>query len=169
LQKFYNFYTQGIKIGQNLKYLQESLKPKNGDILFLKNIPLGSLFHSFTNFQSKKNTFGRAAGTSCKLLSKDFNKNTALIKLPSKITKKVPLNSIGTLGVISNIFHRNKVLGSAGRSRWLGRRPHTRGVAMNPVDHPHGGGEGKGFVGRPSVTPWGRITKGQPTRRRKQY
>merc|ERR1712093_114559 len=88
--------------------------------------------------------------------------------MPSKQEKKVNLNTLGTIGPISNQTHSNKVYSSAGRLRWLGRRPHTRGVAMNPVDHPHGGGEGKSYVGRPSVTPWGRITKGKPTRKKKQ-
>jgi len=107
---------------------------------------------------------GRSAGSYVKLVQKDFDRNLARIKLPSKKEISVPLNVRAVFGMVSNISHNSKDLSKAGRSRWLGLRPSVRGVAMNPIDHPHGGGEGKTSGGRPSVTPWGRLTRGKPTR-----
>lgn len=92
--------------------------------------------------------------------------NLAKLQLPSKGFFFLSLECFGTVGVLSNTSHQNKNLAKAGRSRWLNHRPKVRGVAMNPVDHPHGGGEGKTSGGRPSVTPWSKITKGKPTRKK---
>jgi large subunit ribosomal protein L2 len=92
------------------------------------------------------------------------NKRNAIIRLPSGEQYVVQNQSFATIGVMSNPEHANRIIGKAGRSRWLSRRPVVRGVAMNPVDHPHGGGEGKTSGGRPSVTPWGKPTKGRKTR-----
>ncbi len=115
-------------------------------------------------FKSNKGSqLSRAAGTFCKILKKDFDKNLALLKLPSKEERLFPLDCYATIGVTSNGQIKYSKLQKAGNSRWRGVRPHVRGVAMNPVDHPHGGGEGKTSGGRPSVSLWGWITKGKST------
>ena len=97
-------------------------------------------------------------------MERDEARGLALLRMQSKEQRYVLLACMATVGEVSNPEHKNQTLGKAGRSRWMGRRPKVRGVAMNPVDHPHGGGEGKTSGGRPSVTPWGKITKGKPTR-----
>jgi|TARA_B110001452_G_scaffold108053_1_gene89602 large subunit ribosomal protein L2 len=107
--------------------------------------------------------FARSAGTSCVLRFIDYQREVALIQLPSKRFYKISMHSRATLGRASNVYHKRQVLGTAGRKRRAGVRPTVRGVAMNPVDHPHGGGEGKRASGRPSVSPWGWLTKGKPT------
>ena len=108
----------------------------------------------------------RSAGAVGYILSKDKQSETVKVKLPSGNTKELPENCKACVGQVSNDGWMNRSLGKAGRSRWYSRRPTVRGVAMNPVDHPHGGGEGKTSGGRPSVTPWGHITKGVPTRKK---
>ena len=90
------------------------------------------------------------------------------IRLPSGVQRLIPIDCYATIGTVSNGEYSNQTIGKAGRSRWLGKRPTVRGTAMNPIDHPHGGGQGKTKGGRPSVTPWGKITKGQPTRNKKR-
>ena len=90
------------------------------------------------------------------------------IRLPSGIQRLIPIGCYATIGTVSNGEYSNQTIGKAGRSRWLGKRPTVRGTAMNPIDHPHGGGQGKTKGGRPSVTPWGKITKGKPTRNKKR-
>ena len=134
-----------------------------GNAMLLQNIPIGSLVHNISLKPNKGGQYIRAAGTYGQLIQK--TQKYARIKLPSGEHRYVPLNCIATLGIVSNEEHMNQQLGKAGRSRWLGRRPTVRGVAMNPVDHPHGGGEGKTGTKRPSVTPWARHTKGKPTRK----
>ena len=127
-----------------------------GDLLY--NVRLTSSFR-----------VGSAAGTYCKLLKKEPILFYGLLKTPSGCIRKVSLASLGYIGKASNKAHKDEVVGKAGRNRWYGKRPQVRGVAMNPVDHPHGGGEGKSSGGRPSVTPWGFPTKAKaktrPTRR----
>ena len=108
----------------------------------------------------------RSAGSSAQLLSKEGN--YALLKLPSGEIRKVLAECYATIGQVGNLDHESISLGKAGRNRWLGRRPHNRGVVMNPVDHPHGGGEGKSSGGRHPVTPWGQPTRGYKTRRNKR-
>src|SRR4029453_17476591 len=107
----------------------------------------------------------RSAGAAAQLVAKEAE--YAQVKLPSGEVRKVHVECLATVGQVGNLDHKNVSLGKAGRSRWLGRRPHNRGVVMNPVDHPHGGGEGKTSGGRHPVTPWGKPTKGYKTRRRK--
>ena len=128
-----------------------------GSRLQLQNIPAGSIIHSISKFQSFSKCI-RSAGTFGQLIQKDrfFGK----IKLPSSIIVEFPINSYATLGVVSNKQHSFVVLGKAGRNRLMGKRPCVRGIAMNPVDHPHGGRTNGGM---PSVTPWGIPTKGKPT------
>lgn len=148
-------------------YIQSELSTREpsykiGNLLYLKHLPLGVFVHNVF-FPQKKTAIARAAGCSAQLISKD-DKN-ARLRLSSGEERLFPLDTAVTLGVLSNKLHKHIVIGKAGRSRWLNRRPTVRGVAMNPIDHPHGGGQGKTGAGRPSVTPWGKLTKGQPTRK----
>jgi large subunit ribosomal protein L2 len=108
----------------------------------------------------------RSAGAQVQLVAKEGE--YALIKLPSGETRKILVDCMATIGQVGNVDHENVTLGKAGRSRWLGRKPHNRGVVMNPVDHPHGGGEGKTSGGRHPVTPWGKPTRGYKTRNSKR-
>ena len=108
----------------------------------------------------------RSAGGSAQLVAKEGE--YALVKLPSGETRKVSQDCMATIGQVGNLDHENVTIGKAGRSRWLGKRPHNRGVSMNPVDHPHGGGEGKTSGGRHPVTPWGQPTRGYKTRNNKR-
>jgi large subunit ribosomal protein L2 len=134
-----------------------------GNALPLKKIPAGTTIHNIEYIPGKGGQVVRSAGSSAQLISKD-DAGYCLVRLPSGEGRLFPEQSMASIGTLSNIDHKNIVIGKAGRSRWLGRRPIVRGVAMNPVDHPHGGGQGKTSGGRPSVTPWSRPTKGQPTR-----
>jgi len=138
---------------------------KIGNCLPLKNIPVGTTVHNVEIKPGKGGQIARSAGTSVVLVGKDSG--YAQIKLPSSEVRLVPLKCKATIGTLSNSDRKNAIIGKAGRSRWLGKRPHVRGVAMNPVDHPHGGGEGKTSGGRHPVTPWGKSTKGKRTRKNK--
>lgn len=135
---------------------------KRGNALLLKHIPLGSTIHNIGLKPFHGGQLIRSAGTSAQLLQKNHGKY-AKVRLSSGEQRLISLNCEATLGTVSNPDHKNIKIGKAGRNRWLNRRPHVRGVAMNPVDHPHGGGEGKTSGGRPSVSFTGRITKGKPT------
>jgi large subunit ribosomal protein L2 len=133
-----------------------------GNRTLITNIPTGSLVHSLTSpYNSQKTCFARAAGTFCQIIQKGIV--TSKIRLPSGMIVTVPQDSYATLGVVSNAQHNSVCLGKAGRNRYKGKRPSVRGIAMNPVDHPHGG---RTNGGRPSVTPWGIPTKGKPTVKR---
>ena len=138
---------------------------KVGNCLPLKNIPTGTLIHNVEMKPLKGGQIARSAGASVQLVGKD--KDYAMLKLVSGEQRLVSLNCRATIGVVSNPDHQNCNSGKAGRSRWLGKRPHVRGVVMNPVDHPHGGGEGRTSGGRHPVSPWGKPTKGMKTRHRK--
>ena len=157
---------EGLKLNS---FIQSSsiaeLKP--GNALPLKNIPIGSLIHNISLYPHSKGKLIRSAGTSAQLIQK-INNKYAKIRLSSGELKLILLSCYATLGIVSNINHKKIKIGKAGRSRWLNKRPKVRGVAKNPVDHPHGGGEGKTSGGRPSVSPQGRITKGKPTRNKKK-
>ena len=133
-----------------------------GNALPLRQIPIGSLIHNLSLRPHQGGRFVRSAGTSAQLIQK--TSKMAQIRLNSGEQRLISLDCYASLGVVSNGSHHKRQLGKAGRSRWLNHRPHVRGVAQNPVDHPHGGGEGKTSGGRPSVTPWGRLTKGPKTR-----
>ena len=137
-----------------------------GNALPLKNIPAGTVVHNVELRPGKGGQMARSAGTQAQLVSKESG--NALLKLPSGEVRKVQLECMATIGQVGNTDHENVSLGKAGRSRWLGRRPHNRGVSMNPVDHPHGGGEGKTSGGRNPVTPWGQPTRGYKTRNSKR-
>ena len=136
-----------------------------GNALPLKKLPNGCLIHNLKiSSHSEKNSFSRSAGTFLQVIQNE--KDFCILRLPSGELRKVPGDYFGTIGIVSNLDNNLVNLGKAGRKRWMGRRPIVRGVAMNPVDHPHGGGEGKTSGGRCSVTPWGKPTKGKLTRRK---
>ena len=136
-----------------------------GNALPLANIPLGATIHNVELNPGRGGQLARSAGTEVQLLGRDGGR--AQLRLPSGENREVLVQCMATLGQVGNIEHANIVIGKAGRSRWLGRRPKVRGVVMNPVDHPHGGGEGRSSGGRHPVTPWGKPTKGYKTRKRK--
>jgi len=166
LKSFLILAPEGLQLNQYIKSSAQA-ELKIGNALPLKNIPIGSLIHNISLNPNSRGKLIRSAGTSAQLIQK-INNKYAKIRLSSGELKLVLLNCYATLGTVSNINFKKIKLGKAGRSRWLNRRPVVRGVAKNPVDHPHGGGEGKTSGGRPSVTPQGRITKGQPTRKKKK-
>ena len=136
-----------------------------GNALPLANIPLGATVHNVELNPGRGGQLARSAGAEVQLLGRDGGR--AQLRLPSGENREVLVQCMATLGQVGNIEHANIVVGKAGRSRWLGRRPKVRGVVMNPVDHPHGGGEGRSSGGRHPVTPWGKPTKGYKTRKRK--
>ncbi len=137
-----------------------------GNSLPLKNIPAGTIVHNIELKPGKGGQMARSAGTQAQLVSKEGG--YALLKLPSGEIRKVLVDCAATIGQVGNVEHENVSLGKAGRKRWMGKMPHNRGVTMNPVDHPHGGGEGKTSGGRHPVTPWGQPTRGYKTRNNKR-
>ncbi len=139
---------------------------KPGNAMPLKNIPVGTIVHNVEMKIGKGGQLARSAGTYVQLVGRD--QGMALLRLSSGEVRMVPAECMATIGAVSNPDEQNIVIGKAGRSRWLGHRPHVRGVAMNPIDHPHGGGEGRTSGGRHPVTPWGISTKGKKTRRNKR-
>jgi len=139
---------------------------KPGNAMRLANIPIGTIIHNVEMKPGKGGQIGRSAGAYVQLVGKDSG--YAQLKLRSGELRMVPATCMATIGAVSNPDHQNEVIGKAGRNRWKGKRPHVRGVAMNPVDHPHGGGEGKTSGGRHPVTPWGQPTKGYKTRNPKK-
>ena len=139
---------------------------KVGNCLPLDNIPVGTVVHNVEMKPGKGGQLARSAGTSVRLVAKEGI--YATLRLRSGETRKVPAQCRATLGVVSNSEHNLEKIGKAGASRWRGIRPTVRGVAMNPVDHPHGGGEGRTSGGRHPVTPWGVSTKGHKTRKNKR-
>src|SRR3989442_3188392 len=136
-----------------------------GNALPLKNIPLGTLVHNVELKPGKGGQIARSAGSAVQVVDKEDE--YASVKMPSGEIRKIYIECFATIGQVGNLDHENISIGKAGRSRWMGKRPHVRGVAMNPVDHPLGGGEGKTSGGRHPVTPWGQPTKGYQTRHRK--
>lgn len=139
---------------------------KPGNAMPLKNIPIGTIVHNVEMKPGKGGQIGRAAGGYVQLVGKDSG--YAQLKLRSGELRMVRSECMASIGAVSNPDHQNEIIGKAGRNRWKGKKPIVRGVAMNPVDHPHGGGEGKTSGGRHPVTPWGKPTKGKKTRSRKK-
>jgi len=137
---------------------------KVGNALPLENIPTGTLVHNVELQPGQGAKMARSAGSGIQLVAKD--QGFAVLRLPSGEMRRVPLACRATVGQVGNVDHQNISGGKAGRSRWRGKRPAVRGSAMNPVDHPHGGGEGKSKGGRHPVTPWGVPTLGKRTRRK---
>jgi large subunit ribosomal protein L2 len=164
-EKRYIITPKIIKLGQSLES-GESVKIIAGNSLPIYKIPLGSLLHNIELSPKKGAQLVRSAGTSAQLLSKEGK--YANLKMPSGEYRKINVKCYATLGQVSNPTHNLMHYGKAGRRRWLGWRPHNRGVSMNPVDHPLGGGEGKTSGGRHPVSPWGKPTKGFKTRNNKR-
>jgi large subunit ribosomal protein L2 len=140
----------------------EQVEIKPGNALPLRNIPVGTVIHNVELKPKKGAQLIRSAGGFGQLMAKEGK--YAQIKFPSNEVRMVLLDCYATIGQVSNIDHENRTLGKAGKTRWLGKRPKVRGVAMNPVDHPLGGGEGRSSGGRHPVTPWGVPTRGYKTR-----
>ena len=164
-QKFYYLAPQGIKVGDKIKN-GSNAEIKVGNCLPLQDIPVGIDVHNVELQPGAGGKIARSAGTSVTISGIDGN--YSLIKMTSGEVRKIDSRSMATIGVLSNPDKKNIKIGKAGRSRWLGRRPHTRGVVMNPVDHPHGGGEGKSAGGRHPVSPQGQSAKGLKTRNNKR-
>ena len=165
-EKRYILAPNGLKVGDVVESGAEAdIKP--GNALPLKNIPLGTIIQAVELKIGKGAQLVRSAGTSAQLMAKEGD--YALLRMPSGEIRRVHVNCRATIGEVGNLEHENITIGKAGRSRWLGRRPETRGIAMNPNDHPHGGGEGRSPVGRKSpMTKWGKIAMGKKTRRKKK-
>ena len=138
---------------------------KPGNAMPLANIPVGTIVHNVEMKPGKGGQIARSAGTYVQLVGRD--QGYALLRLSSGEQRMVPGSCMASIGAVSNPDHSNITIAKAGRNRWLGKRPHVRGVVMNPVDHPHGGGEGRTSGGRHPVTPWGKPTKGKKTRKNK--
>ena len=166
-EKRYILWPEGLAVGDMISAGDEA-EIKTGNAMPLRRVPPGQMIH---NIELQKNHGGqlvRSAGSSAMIQAKEGK--FAHVKLPSGEMRLVSLDCWATIGQVGNADHKSNVVGKAGRSRWLGRKPHVRGVAMNPVDHPHGGGEGKSGQGNPHpVSPWGWHTKGRKTRNRKKY
>ncbi|MDQ7833149.1 MAG: 50S ribosomal protein L2 [Desulfovibrionaceae bacterium] len=160
-EKRYILAPVGISVGDTLA-AGETADIKPGNALPLKRIPVGTLLHNIELNPGRGGQMCRAAGTYAQLVAKEGK--YALVRLPSGEVRNVLSACIATVGQVGNVMHENISIGKAGRNRWLNRRPKVRGVAMNPVDHPLGGGEGKSSGGRHPVTPWGKPTKGYKTR-----
>jgi len=163
-EKRYILAPDGLKVGDKIMSGSGS-EIKTGNALPLKEIPLASFIHNVELKPGKGGQLGRSAGTSIQLMAKEGK--MAQLKMPSGEVRMVSVDCMATYGVVGNGDHENISLGKAGRSRWMGIRPHVRGVAMNPVDHPMGGGEGKTSGGGHPVSPWGQKAKGLKTRKRK--
>ena len=163
-EKRYILAPVGLKVGDQVQ-TAERAEIEPGNVLPLLTIPLGTVLHNIELKPGKGGQMCRAAGSSARLMAREGK--YAQLKLPSGETRQVLVTCLATVGQVGNVEHENISIGKAGRSRWLGRRPNVRGVAMNPVDHPHGGGEGRSSGGRHPVTPWGVPTKGYKTRSKK--
>jgi len=164
-EKQYILAPLGLRVGDVVESGPEAdIRP--GNTLPLTNIPLGTHIHNIELRTGKGGQVVRSAGSFAQLMAKEDR--YAQIKLPSGEVRMVLLNCRATIGQIGNVDHENKSLGKAGRTRWLGKRPRVRGVAMNPVDHPMGGGEGRSSGGRHPCTPWGKPTKGYKTRNKRK-
>jgi large subunit ribosomal protein L2 len=155
---------QRLKVGDTV-VSGEKVDVKPGNAMPMKNMPVGTIIHNVEMKPGKGGQMARSAGTYAQLVGRDAG--YALLKLASGEVRMVRSECMATVGAVSNPDQQNIVIAKAGRSRWLGIRPTTRGVAMNPIDHPHGGGEGRTSGGRHPVTPWGKPTKGKKTRHNK--
>lgn len=166
-EKKYILHPKGLKVGETI--ISSLTAPISiGNSLPLSNIPLGTEVHNIELQPGRGGQLARSAGTSAQIVAKEGNFIT--LRLPSAEVRLVSKNCWATIGQVGNPDVNNLTIGKAGRNRWLGKRPKVRGVVMNPVDHPHGGGEGRAPIGRSRpVTPWGRPALGQRTRKSKKY
>jgi len=164
-EKRYILAPHGIKIGDTV-ISGPGVDIHPGNALPLEKIPTGLFVHNIELIRGRGGQMARSAGSYAQLMAKEGN--YALLRLPSCEIRMVRKECYATIGQVSNVEHENVSLGKAGRARWLGRRPKVRGVAMNPIDHPLGGGEGRSSGGRHPVTPWGKPTKGYKTRKKRK-
>ncbi len=163
-EKRYILSPEGLKVGDTI-IAGSNVDIKPGNALPLERIPLGSMVHNIELTHGKGGQMVRSAGGYAQIMAKEGD--FVQLRLPSGEVRKVRKECFATVGQIGNLDHENIVFGKAGKARWMGIRPTVRGVAMNPVDHPLGGGEGKSSGGRHPVTPWGKPTKGYKTRKKK--
>jgi large subunit ribosomal protein L2 len=165
-ERRYILAAEGVKVGDVLRSGADA-EIKNGNAMPLANIPAGTFVHNIELRLGKGGQLARSAGMAVQLMAKEGK--FAQLRLPSGEVRNIPAECMATIGTVGNADHENISVGKAGRSRWLGIRPQSRGVVMNPVDHPHGGGEGKSPQGNPHpVSPWGWHTKGKKTRKHKK-
>ena len=165
-EKRYILCPKGLKVG-DMVVSGSDVDIKPGNALPLADIPVGTLIHAIEFMPGKGAAIARSAGTACQLMGKEGK--YAIVRMPSSEMRRILLTCRATVGEVGNADHSNIVIGKAGRKRKMNVRPTVRGTVMNPVDHPHGSGEGKNHTsGRPSVTPWGKPTKGYRTRNKKK-
>ncbi len=165
-ERRYILAPMALKVGQTILASNSTVDLLPGNSMPLRSIPLGTVIHNIEMRKNKGGQLARSAGSGAQILAKEGD--YAQLRLPSSEIRKVHLDCRATVGQIGNLDHQNISLGKAGRKRWMGRRPHVRGTAMNPIDHPHGGGEGKTKGGRHPVSPEGLPTKGYKTRNNKR-
>jgi len=165
-ERRYILMPENLQVGQTIISADRQVDVLPGNSMPLRYIPLGTIIHNIEMRKSKGGQMAKAAGSGAQILAKEGD--YAQIRLPSSEIRLIHLDCRATVGQVGNVNHQNISIGKAGRKRWKGRRPHVRGSAMNPIDHPHGGGEGKAKGGRDPVTPWGQPTKGYKTRRNKR-
>lgn len=165
-EKRYILSPLSLTVGQTIISSDKQVDILPGNALPLRLIPMGTFVHNIELRINKGGQLARSAGTGAQILAKEGK--YAQVRLPSSEIRKIHLDCRATVGQMGNLDHQNVSIGKAGRNRWKGRRPHVRGTAMNPVDHPHGGGEGKAKGGRNPVSPTGQPTKGYKTRRNKR-
>ena len=164
-EKRYILAPVGLEVGSLIES-GEKADIKIGNALPLANIPLGTVIHNIELRPGEGGKLVRSAGSSAQLMAKEGQ--YAQVRMPSGEVRKIQMVCRATIGQLGNLDHENEVIGKAGRQRHLGKRPSVRGIAMNPVDHPHGGGEARSTSGRPPTTPWGQMTMGKKTRRNKR-
>jgi len=164
-EKRYILAPVGLEIGQSIES-GEGADIKTGNCLPIKNIPLGTVIHNIELRPGEGGKLVRSAGSAAQLMAKEGD--YAQVRMPSGEVRRVQMVCRATIGQLGNLDHENVVIGKAGRIRHMGKRPSVRGIAMNPVDHPHGGGEARSTSGRPPTTPWGQMTMGKKTRRNKR-
>ena len=164
-EKRYVLAPLGLKVGDVIES-GPAADIKVGNALPIANIPVGTVIHNIELRPGQGGRLVRSAGVSAQLMAKEGE--YAQVRMPSGEVRKILVVCRATIGQLGNIEHENQVIGKAGRSRHMGKRPSVRGIAMNPVDHPHGGGEARSTSGRPPTTPWGQMTMGKKTRRNKR-
>ena len=165
-ERRYVLAPQDLRVGQTIVSSDKIVDIVPGNATLLRNIPLGTVIHNIELQKDKGGQIVRTAGAGAQILAKEGH--FAQVRLPSSEIRKVHLDCRATIGQVGNLDHQNITVGKAGRSRWMGWKPHVRGTAMNPIDHPHGGGEGRSKGGRHPVSPEGIPTKGYKTRRNKR-
>jgi large subunit ribosomal protein L2 len=164
-EKRYILAPEGLEVGAKVVSGPEA-EPRVGNALPLRFVPIGTVVHGAELTPGKGAQMARAAGTSIQVQGKEGD--YVVVRLPSGELRRLHTECYVTIGVVGNADHKNVVYGKAGRTRWMGRKPHNRGASMNPVDHPHGGGEAKAPTGRAPVSPWGQLAKGFKTRKKRK-